>query len=102
MRPSLSYSYAEMTTTAGQPPRETCWGSAASVGVATARSASRYRHRQQVRVASANDLPVLEHGDGPPQVEAGPQMLRVVVQAVAMGPRLRAHPEFELVGGYVS
>ena len=59
-------------------------------------------HLQPVRVRPGDDLAVLKHGNGAAKIEVGPQFLRVVVQAVAVGARLGAHPGLELVGGDVS
>ena len=44
-------------------------------------------------------LPFLEHGNGLAQVKVRPQRLRIVIKAVTMRPRLRAHPPLKLVGG---
>ena len=59
--------------------------------------AALYGHLQPVRVRAADNLAVLKHGDGAAQVEIGPQRLRIVFQAVAMGSGLGAHPPFKLV-----
>ena len=62
--------------------------------------ASRTRHLQFVRVSAADDVALIEDGDGAVQIEMGPQDLRVNVQAVAVSPRLNPNPLEKLVGVY--
>jgi hypothetical protein len=60
-----------------------------------------YGHFKPVRVSAANDFFLVEHGDRTIQIKVRPQHFRIIVQPVAMSPRLGMNPLNELVTGYV-
>jgi hypothetical protein len=64
------------------------------------RGCSGYGHLDFVRVSAADDIPLVENNDGTVQVEMRSQDLWIIVEPVAMGPRLSTNPLHKLVRGY--
>ena len=57
-------------------------------------------HFQPVGLAAADDIAPLEHRQGARQIEVWAQFFRLMVQAVAVGPRLGPEPRLELIRCY--
>jgi len=64
------------------------------------RRSARDGHLNPVRMSTTDNVSLVEHSDGAIQVEMRPQYFWVIVQPVAMSPRLSMKPLNKLVSGY--